>query len=170
MWPFRRSQPKFPSRVTFLRQFQENRWPAIAEIASWFENYRHEDWSGAGTGFLRLYGAEGTEGREFYKERIDVGLDIFHDAVLGFAIRWTKTGGGHSEAWVSKGNDELLGQWVEYGCDCTMSKALYVEPSRAWLALREFLETNGGRPSAILGYDQDHLPRELLSDDDPHET
>jgi hypothetical protein len=75
-----------------------------------------------------------------------------------------KRGGGHREVYSSKGDLSKLKQWVRTLHDDPMPVGLYIPFAKAWLAVNEFMETDGKLPSSIEWIKNSDLPEGTFPD------
>ena len=68
---------------------------------------------------------------------------------LGVLLIYTKRGGGNRIEFASKGDLSKLRQWVRTLHDDPMPVGLYIQFAKAWLAVKEFMETEGRLPKSI---------------------
>ena len=124
----------------------------------WFPN------SGNDSGGLSLEGVDGTENLPQFKGRTDVELMMWGNPELGVLLIYTKTGGGFREAYSSKGDVTKLRQWVRTLHDDPMPVGLFVPFAKAWLAVREFMATEGQLPKGIEWVKNSELPAGTFPD------
>ena len=68
---------------------------------------------------------------------------------LGVLLFYHKYGGGFSEAFTSKGDMSRLKEWVRNLHNDPLPVGLFIPFKSAWLAVKEFIETDGALPKSI---------------------
>jgi immunity protein Imm1 of predicted polymorphic toxin system len=142
-------------------------WPKPEEIEHYFLAPPDERWffdTGTDGGFFQNEGAYGTDRLETEGDRIDVRLIMWADPDLGVLLIWSKWGGGHREVFSSKGDLTRLREFVRTLHGDPMPVGLYIPFDKAWLAVKEFLETDGELPKSIEWVANDDLPRNTFPD------
>lgn len=153
----------------YFHTFRDEGWPSPEflkpyfrkpppDAISWFPN------SGNDSGGLDLIGADGTEHLPEGKGRIDIELSMWGHPELGVLLIYSKLGGGHREVYSSKGDLSKLRQWVRTLHDDPMPVGLYIPFAKAWLAVKEFMETEGKLPTSIEWIKNSDLPEGTFPD------
>lgn len=83
---------------------------------------------------------------------------------LGVLLIWQKYSGGYSEAFPSKGDLTKLDQWVRSLHDTPLPVGLFIPFPKAWLAVKEFIETDGELPKSIEWVANKDLPAGTFPD------
>lgn len=136
---------------TYFRPYAGGGWPEL----KWLEPYflttvgRQEAFGEQQSWGLKLYGVDGTENLERYKDRIDVNLTIQGDLRHGILLFYNKSGGRQWVARYSLGDPTKWRQWVETPQGDQMSAALFISFEAAWEAVKEFIERDGALPAGI---------------------
>lgn len=144
---------------TYFRGHTGDGWPD----PKWLERFfltaagRKEAFGEQESWGLKLYGLNGTEHLERYKDRIDLDLTIQGDLRHGILLFHHISGGGRWEANYSKGDTTKWRQWIEMPQDY-MSVALFIPFETAWKAIKEFIEREGALPRSIEWIADDELP------------
>ena len=146
------TRPVMKKDIYFDRNFGPG-WPppevleryfsAPPQGRGWFHN------SGNDSGGLDLLGVDGTEHLPEGNGRINIRLSMWGNPKLGILLIYTKRGGGHREEYTSKGDLSRLNEWVRTTHDDPMPVGLYVPFAKAWLAVKEFMATEGQLPKSI---------------------
>lgn len=156
--------------IYFDRKFGPG-WPPPAELEPYFLASKGKEWfytGGNDTAGLILEGVEGTEHLPEGKGRIDIRLSMWGNPDLGVLLIYSKRGGGHREVYSSKGDLSEPRQWVRTLHDDPMPTGLYVPFAKAWLAVKEFMETDGKLPTSIEWIKNSDLPEGTFPDPTVH--
>lgn len=147
--------PGWPSQAFLKPYFRKPPKDAI----SWFPN------SGNDSGGLDLEGLEGTEHLPFGRGRKDIRLDMYGNPELGVLLQYARYGGGvPRQDWFSKGEMSKIRQWVRSLHGTPLPVGLFIPFDRAWLAVKEFMETEGQLPTSITWVSSDDLPDNTFPD------
>ena len=136
-------------------------WPSIDQLKPYFIALPGKEWfytGGNDSGSLRLEGVGGTDQFERGKGRIDIKLAMWGNPKHGVLLIYSKRGGGHREEFASKGDLSRLQEWVRTLHDDPMPIGLYVPFQKAWLAVEEFMQTEGELPARIDWVNMSELP------------
>jgi len=68
---------------------------------------------------------------------------------LGVVLIYTKWGGGHRDIFSSKGDLQRLSEWARNLHNTPLPVGLFIPFKSAWLAVKEFIETEGALPKSI---------------------
>lgn len=137
-------------------------WPEPDQLEPYFRapplgrGWFHE--TGNDSGSLRLQGVDGTEDLPQGRGRIDITLRLWGHPDLRILLIYTKRGGGHREEYTSKGDLSRLRGWVRTTHDDPMPAGLYIPFAKAWLAVKEFMDTEGQLPNSIEWVKNSDLP------------
>jgi hypothetical protein len=76
-----------------------NKLPAPGSIEHFFVNYSEHEWAPGGQSgaSFQIYGVDGTDGKEPYKDRVDLSLGVYDHPQFGMCLHYSKTGGGFGE-------------------------------------------------------------------------
>ena len=135
----------------FDRQDREG-WPDPLELKPYFFAPPGQEWfhtGGNDTAGIWAEGLYGTEQGIPGKTRTDLSLDMYGIPGLGVLLIYHKYGGEHGEAFTSKGNLNRLREWVRNLHNDPLPVGLFIPFKSAWLAVKEFIETNGQLPKSI---------------------
>lgn len=153
--------------IYFDRKFGPG-WPPIDELEPYFRSPPHgRGWfhqSGNDSAGLDLIGVEGTEHLPQGKGRVDIKLSMWRHPRLGLLLIYEKVGGGHMEGYCSKGDLRRIGQWIRSTHDTPLPVGLFIPFDRAWLAVKEFMETEGKLPTSIDWIKNSDLPEGTFPD------
>jgi hypothetical protein len=142
-------------------------WPKPEEIEHYFlaPPDEHEFFDAdAAEGFFQKEGAYDTEHLQPNEGRIDIRLMMWTDPDLGVLLIWSKWGGGHTEVFSSKGDLSRLREFVRTSQGDPMPVGLYIPFEKAWMAVKEFLETDGELPKSVEWVANADLPRNTFPD------
>lgn len=137
--------------IYFDRRFGPG-WPSPEELESYFLAPKGKEWfytGGNDTGGLSIEGVDGTEHLPQGKGRIDIRLSMWGNPDLGVLLIYEKRGGGHKAGYCSKGDMSRIREWVRSLHDTPLPAGLFIPFDRAWLAVKEFIETEGQLPKSI---------------------
>lgn len=133
--------------------FGRRGWPAPGELEPYFLAPPGQRWTfGEGENDcwgLKAEGVDGTEHLPRDKGRIDLDLTMLGNPDHGVLLHYHKRGGGRGEIYYSKGDLTRLKQWVWTVHGDLMPIGLFIPFERAWLAVKEFMETDGALPKSI---------------------
>jgi hypothetical protein len=153
---------------TYSHTLQGEGWPLFDEIEPYFRKppdgrgWFHD--SGNDSARLDAIGVDGGDDLPFGRGRVDVNLWMWGHPDLGVLLIYQKAGGGHHEAFTSKGDLSKLKQWVRTLHGDPMPIGLYIPFERAWLAVKEFIETDGQLPNSIEWVRTSDLPDQTFPD------
>jgi hypothetical protein len=142
-------------------------WPTIEIIKQYFIPDSGPPWfyvGGNDSGGLDVRGMYGTDGLDEFKDRVDAGLSMWGNPDLGVLLIYQRYGGGYRDAYNSKGDLSRLKEWVRTLHDDPMPIGLYIPFDKAWLAVKEFMETEGELPKSIEWIAANDLPEGTFSD------
>lgn len=144
-------------------------WPSVAELAPYFlakpagSGWFHE--TGNDSAGFDLEGVNGTEHLPPGRGRADISLSMWGNPELGVLLQYARYGGGQPrQDWFSKGDTRKLRQWVRSLHDTPLPIGLFIPFDRAWLAVKEFIETDGKLPTSIEWVNSDDLPDNTFPD------
>jgi hypothetical protein len=109
-------------------------------------------------------GVDGTEHLAQGKGRIDIELMMWANPDLGVLLIYTKWGGGHEQAFSSKGDLGRLREWVRGLHGTPLPVGLFIPFEVAWEAVKEFIETDGEIPRSIEWIANRDLPPNTFPD------
>jgi immunity protein Imm1 of predicted polymorphic toxin system len=146
-------------------------WPASCELERYFlgptghwalfQN-RNDCWG------LSAEGVDGTEHLPRDQGRIDLRLTILGNANHGVLLHYAKMGGKRMKAYYSQGDLRRLREWIWTRHGSLVSIGLFIPFERAWLAVKEFIETDGALPQSITWVPGDDLPADAFPDPTAH--
>ena len=148
-------------KSTYFDSQDREGWPEPRELKPYFFAPPGQEWfhtggnDSAGLTAEGLYRTEhGTPG----KTRTDLDLDMYGIPGLGVLLIYHKYGGGHDEAFTSKGDLRRLREWVRNLHNDPLPVGLFIPFKSAWLAVKEFIETDGELPKSIEWIANKELP------------
>jgi hypothetical protein len=110
-------------------------------------------------------GVDGTEHLEADKGRIDdVDLDMWGNPEHGVLLIYSKWGGRLKETYSSRGDLARLGEQVRTMHDTVLPVGLFIPFKKAWMAVKEFIETDGKLPRSIEWIANRDLPPNTFPD------
>ena len=154
-------------KFTYFERFDGEGWPDPRELKPYFFAPPGQEWFnhfGNDTAGIWAEGLDGTEDRIPYKSRVDLTLDLYGMPGLGVLLIYHKYGGGFSEAYTSKGDMSRLKEWVRNLHNDPLPVGLFVPFKSAWLAVKEFIGTDGALPKSIEWVANKDLPAGTFPD------
>jgi hypothetical protein len=127
-------------------------WPDARALKPYFFAPTGQEWFHTGGNDGASIEAEGVEGTNDLPQnggRIDIRLLMWGIPKLGVLLTYTKWGGGFKETYSSKGDLGRLRQWVRNLHNTPLPVGLFIPFKTAWLAVKEFIETDGQLPKCI---------------------
>src|SRR5262249_32955122 len=152
-------------KSVYFDEFEGPFWPTLDQLKPYFLAPRGQEWffdSTNDTGGLMLEGADGTGHLSPDKGRIDVDLDMWGDPIHGVLLVYRKWGVDKQVTYYSKGDLGRLREYVETLHGDEMPIGLYIPYRSAWLAVKEFVETNGELPKSIEWIADEDLPSNVF--------
>ena len=137
-------------------------WPDTQWLKDFFLAPKGHQWSFRGGNDSWGLTAEGVEGTEQFgptdNRRVDIHLSMWGNRELGVLLIYKKMGGGYDEMYSSRGDLSRLKEHVRSSHDTLLPVGLFIPFDRAWLAVMEFIETDGKLPRSIDWIENDKLP------------
>ncbi|HEY4142340.1 MAG TPA: hypothetical protein VGM57_13055 [Pseudolabrys sp.] len=127
-------------------------WPEPEKLRPYFLSSPDTRWffkTGNDSAFLAMEGLSGTDHLLSGAGRIDVRLEMYGHPELGILLYYLKTGSADKGAFSSKGDLSRLREWVRTLHNDPMPVGLFISYEKAWLAVKEFIETDGALPKSI---------------------
>lgn len=142
-------------------------WPPIERLKPYFFAPKGNEWSyrgGNDNWAIRVEGAEGSENLDANHGRIDIDLEMWGHPDHGVLLIYSKWGGGHKETYSSKGNLLRLKEIVHGLQGTPLPIGLFIQFQSAWLAVKEFMDTDGALPKSIEWIANSDLPPNTFPD------
>jgi hypothetical protein len=151
---------------TFFPLHDGEGWPVAQEIESYFLTPVGRDWlfDKADSAAFRAAGADGTGHLESNKGRIDIDLEMWLSPRFGVLLIYSKWGNGQKQMYSSVGDLSRLREWTRTRHNTPMPIGLYIPFEKAWLAVKEFIETDGKLPTSIEWIANSKLPANTFPD------
>ncbi len=150
------------NKYVYFDAFHGDYWPAIDQLKPYFFTPPGEAWFDTGgndSASIKLEGIDGTEHMRLGFGRKDIHLYMWGNRGLGVLLQYARIGGGvPRQDWFSKGDMSKSRQWVRSLHDTPLPIGLFIPFDRAWLAVKEFMETEGKLPSSIEWIKNSDLP------------
>jgi hypothetical protein len=145
---------------TYFDDLPRSGWPSPNEMEHYFLSA-----SGRRQAFeidndcwgLSAEGLDGTEHLPGGKGRIDLRLTAWGNPGHGVVLEYEKRGGGR-DIYYSKGDLRRLREWVETRHGDLMPIGLFIPFERAWIAVKEFIESDGALPQSIAWVSSRDIP------------
>ena len=143
-------------------------WPSLIELQPYFLAPPGKEWfytGGNDSGSISLEGLDGTEHLPWGRGRKDIRLAMWGNPELGVLLQYARYGGGvPRQDWFSKGDMKRIRQWVRSLHGDPLPVGLFIPFDQAWLAVKEFMETEGKLPTSIEWVSSDDLPDNTFPD------
>jgi hypothetical protein len=137
-------------------------WPDPDELKSYFLAPPGQRWFFETRNDSAGLSVEGVEGTDHFgptdKRRIDIHLSMWGHPEHGVLLIYKKIGGSYGEVYSSRGNPSRLKEHVRSLHDTLLPVGLFIPFEDAWLAVKEFIETDGDLPKSIEWIANDKLP------------
>lgn len=143
-------------------------WPNANDLRPYFLAPKGEEWfydGGNDTAGLNLQGIDGTEHLKQAQGRKDIRLSMWGNPEHGVMLLYEKTGApDFLDAFTSKGDTTRLHELVYSLHDTPLPVGLFIPFQKAWLAVKEFMETEGQLPKSIEWVRNTDLPPNTFPD------
>jgi Immunity protein Imm1 len=142
-------------------------WPTLSELEPYFLAPRGKEWfytGGNDSGGLSIEGLDGTDQLPYGRGRKDIRLSMYGNPELGVLLQYSRIGGMPRQDWFSKGDMTKIRQWVRTLHDDPMPVGLFIPFDQAWLAVKEFMETEGNLPTGIEWVSSNDIPDNTFPD------
>jgi Immunity protein Imm1 len=139
-------------KTTYFDSARTKGWPDPKELKPYFFGPSGKEWFDTGgndTGGLSIRGLYGTENGIGWKTRVDLDLHLYGNPGLGVLLIHHKYGGGYQEEYTSKGDMTRLREWVRNLHQTQLPVGLFIPFTKAYDAVKEFIETDGQLPKCI---------------------
>jgi hypothetical protein len=155
-------------REVYFDDFFGRYWPSLDELKPYFFAPPGHEWpfkGGNDSAGLDLIGLDGTEHLPFGNGQKWISLSMWGNPKLGVLLEYKRFGGEDPpQAWYSKGDMQKIRQWVRSLHDTPLPVGLFIPFDRAWLAVKEFMETEGMLPTSIEWINSSDLPKNTFPD------
>lgn len=145
-----------------FHEFHGEGWPEASYLRPFFESPSGQEWFykwGNDSAALWLFGDDEERGLGSHPD--DVVFDMTGNPEHGVTLAYRKGGG---VSYLSKGDLSRLLEHVDSLHGTPMSIGLFVPFRTAWLAVQEFMETNGQLPKSIEWVKDYELPEGTFPD------
>lgn len=142
-------------------------WPPIASLEPYFLAQKGKEWfhnSGNDSGSVSVKGIEGTEHLRQGKGRKDIRLSMWGNPDRGVLLFYKVTGVVPPYGFCSMGDMSRIKEWVRSLHDDPLPVGLFIPFPKAWLAVKEFMETEGQLPTSIEWVKCEDLPPNTFPD------
>jgi hypothetical protein len=153
-------------KSTYFDMIDRKGWPSPEVLEPFFLAPKGKEWSYAGgndSWGLDADGMYGTEDRDRI-DRVRVGIGMIGHPTHGVYLYYDKWDGRirHKYSYHSKGDLDLIGDFVSSLHGDFLSVGLFVPFRTAWLAVRQFIETDGELPTSVEWIASQDLPPEAF--------
>ena len=142
-------------------------WPNLNELQPYFLAPPGQQWKfkeRTSDGTLILEGADGTGYLQQGQGRIDIRLRMWGLPDRGNLLIWSKWGGGLKLTYSSKGDLHRLRELVRSFHGTPLPVGLFIPFESAWMAVKEFVATDGELPRSIEWIANKDLPPNTFPD------
>ena len=143
-------------------------WPSLSALEPYFLAPLGKEWfytGGNDSAGISLEGLDGTDHLPFGRGRKDIKLAMWGNPELGVLLHYALYGGGEPRRdWFSLGDMTRIRQWVRSLHDTPLPVGLFIPFDKAWLAVKEFMETDGKLPTSIKWVKGSDLPDNTFPD------
>jgi hypothetical protein len=142
-------------------------WPDPKSIERYFIGEQKDPWlpeANSDSALLSLDGLDNTDQLSPHEGRNDIRLSIWSNPLLGLLLMHEKTGDDGGGTFYSKGDFMRLREWVRSLQGDPLPVGLFIPYERAWIAVKEFMETEGMRSSGIEWISAEDLPPDTFPD------
>ena len=152
----------------YFDRWAGNFWPPLASLKPYFVAPKGKEWffdQGNDSVNINLEGIDGTEHLRLGEGRKCTRLRLWGHPEHGVLIIYHKTGAtDHYDAFTSKGDMSRLSELVYSLHDTPLPVGLFIPFAKAWLAVKEFMETEGQLPKSIEWVRNSDLPPNTFPD------
>ncbi|HEX3486393.1 MAG TPA: Imm1 family immunity protein [Micropepsaceae bacterium] len=150
-------------REIYFDRFRQTGWPDLRDLEAFFIAPKGHQWSyrgGNDSWGLSVEGVNGTDHLDIAdRRRIDIRLYMTGHPDHGVYLLYDKAGGGHPrERYNSKGDLSRLNEHIRDLHGTPLPVGLLIPFEKAWLAVKEFMETGGALPKSIEWVEDSKLP------------
>jgi hypothetical protein len=142
-------------------------WPNPKSIERYFVGEQKNPWlpeANSDSALFSLEGLDNTDQLLPHEGRKDIRLSIWSNPVHGLLLMYEKTGDDRDGTFYSKGDSMRLYEWVRSLHGDPLPVGLFIPYERAWVAVKEFMETDGARSSGIEWISAEDLPPNTFPD------
>lgn len=151
----------------YFDTFSDDRWPSLDWLKPYFIAPPGKEWFSSGgndsAGFV-IEGLHNTEHLPAHQVRVDADLMMWGNPAHGVLLIYSKWGGGRREVFSSKGDLSRIRELVRSLHDTPLPVGLFIPFPKAWLAVKEFMETEGELPKSIEWIANRDLPPNTFPD------
>ena len=161
------ARPNRGGKSAYFDSHDIDGWPEPRRLERFFLAPPGERWFCTGGNDTAGFTAEGVHFTQHLKRgkgRIDLRLDLWGNPDLGVLLIYSKAGGDFHETYTSNGDMSRLHELVRSLHDTPLPVGLFIPFDRAWLVVKEFIETNGKLPKSIAWVANETLPHETFPD------
>lgn len=154
-------------KETYFDNFDEVGWPNPSQLAPYFLGPKGKEWSylgGNDTWSLSVEGLFETEHLTPKTGRVDVRLFMCGHPDHGVHLSYHRWDGRTMDKveYLSKGDLDHLREWVRSRHGTALPIGLFVPFRAAYLAVKEFIETDGKLPTSIEWIDGRDIPDDVF--------
>lgn len=154
-------------RKAYFDSYLDKDWPSLTFLEPYFLAPPGSEWfydDGNDSAGLWIDGVDDSSHLPAGKGRVSVELMMWGHPVHGVLLIHRKAGGSTDEVHSSKGDLTRIREWVRSLHDDPLPIGLFIPFDRAWLAVKEFMETGGKLPTSIEWVRNRDLPDNTFPD------
>jgi hypothetical protein len=153
-------------REAYFDRFTGPGWPTLSFLAPYFvPRPKGRGWfddTGNDSANLKVLGVDGTEHLPYARGRLDISLSMWGNSTIGALLIYYKLGA--ADNYLSAGDMSRIREWVRSTHDTPLPVGLFIPFDQAWLAVKEFMETDGQLPASIAWVKGRDLPEGTFPD------
>jgi Immunity protein Imm1 len=141
-------------------------WPDPRELKPYFFAPPGQEWFHTGGNDTAGLNAESLDETQALASNREVNIHLYMCGVpsLGVLLIYDKWASGKKDSYSSKGDSRRIREWVRNLHNTPLPVGLFIPFKSAWLAVKEFIETDGALPKSIEWVANKDLPAGTFPD------
>jgi hypothetical protein len=141
-------------------------WPDPRALKPYFFAPPGQEWFHTGGNDTAGLDAQGLDETQALASNREINIHLYMCGVpkLGVLLIYDKSASGKRESYSSKGDSNRIGEWVRNLHNDPLPVRLFIPFKSAWLAVKEFIETDGALPKSIDWVANKDLPEGTFPD------